>query len=90
MRVLRDALVTWRCRAVEAVQDQRILTQTLALESYEQALSEVGDERDVSEAVGRATAVEVIALDAQLERIALPRLRVCWHHVHVRAIPCAK
>ena len=68
MRVLRDALVTWRCFAVEAVQDQRILTQTLALESYEQALSEVGDERAALEERVAALRASVVGLEDKLLR----------------------
>ena len=68
MRVLRDALVTWRFRAVEAVQDQRILTQTLALESYEQALSEVGDERAALEERVAALRASVVGLEDKLLR----------------------
>ena len=68
MRVLRDALVTWRCFAVEAVQDQRILTQTLALESYEQALSEVGDERAALEERAAALRASVVELEDKLLR----------------------
>ena len=68
MRVLRDALVTWRCFAVEAVQDQRILTQTLALESYEQALSVVGDERAALEERVAALRASVVGLEDKLLR----------------------
>ena len=46
---------------------------------------ELGDQRDVAQAVGRAAAVQVVALHRELERVALPRLRVRRHHVHVAA-----